>query len=174
MMLNAKKISTFLSVQYMGSLYISTHTVTHTKPRHTPFVGVFDEQAGQQGLGVGRQSAWELDVLHEDELKQLLMVLVVERQSSTHHLIRNHTQTPPVHRPTVVVVLQDLRRVERKKYTITFFRWDYLFYWTSASILHFCIYFIGQYRLPKVFVKRQMSEERQQRKVNVPFCSREK
>lgn len=89
-------------------------------PPNPPFVGVFDEQTGQQRLGVCRQSARELDVLHQDELKQLLMVLVVERQPATHHLIGHHTQTPPVHRPTVVVVLQDLwggegRRSEEKR-----------------------------------------------------------
>lgn len=75
-----------------------------------PFVGVFDEQAGQQRLGVRGQRARELDVLHEYEFKQLLVVLVVEWQASTHHLVRHHTQTPPVHRPAVVIVLQDLWR----------------------------------------------------------------
>lgn len=76
---------------------------------HVPFVGVFDEQAGQQRLGVRGQRARELDVLHEYEFKQLLVVLVVEWQASTHHLVRHHTQTPPVHRPAVVIVLQDLQ-----------------------------------------------------------------
>lgn len=75
-----------------------------------PFVGVLDEQPRQQRLGVGRQRSGELDLLHEDELKQLLVVLVVERQAATHHLIHHHTQTPPVHCPPVVVVLQHLRR----------------------------------------------------------------
>ena len=92
---------------------------------HAPFVGVFDEQAGQQRLGVGRQSARKLDVLHEDELEQLLVVLVVEGKSAAHHLVRHHAQTPPVHRPTVVVVLQDLRSEDTREFR--FFKWDHLF-----------------------------------------------
>lgn len=73
-----------------------------------PFVGVLDEQPRQQRLGVCRQRPWELDLLHEDQLEQFLVVLVVERQAATHHLVRHHAQTPPVHRPPVVVVLQHL------------------------------------------------------------------
>ena len=80
-----------------------------------PFVGVLDEQAGQQGLGVRRQRSGELDVLHQDELKQLLVVLVVEGQPAAHHLVRHHAQTPPVHRPAVVVVLQDLQTGARSE-----------------------------------------------------------
>ena len=80
-----------------------------------PFVGVLDEQAGQQGLGVRRQRSGELDVLHEDELKQLLVVLVVKGQPAAHHLVRHHAQTPPVHRPTIVVVLQNLQSVGRSE-----------------------------------------------------------
>lgn len=76
------------------------------------------------------------------------MVLVVERQSTAHHLVRHHTQTPPVHCPTVVVVLQDLGR---EIYNSCFLKWEHLFYWTSALVLHVHFYFIGQYRLPKVF-----------------------
>ncbi len=37
------------------------------------------------------------------------MVLIVERQSATHHLIHDHTETPPVHRTAVIIVLQHLR-----------------------------------------------------------------
>lgn len=74
------------------------------KRGHTPFVGVFDEQAGQQRLGISRQRARELDVLHEDELKQLLVVLVVERQSAAHHLVHHHAKTPPIHGAAIVVV----------------------------------------------------------------------
>lgn len=96
-------------------LYILTYVKRNT---HTPFVGVFDEQAGQQRLGVGGERARELDVLHEDEFKQFLVVLVVERQSATHHLVRHHAQTPPVHRPAIVVVLEDLGR---KKDTVPAF-----------------------------------------------------
>ena len=104
------------SVVFCVSVWFSSvlsHTTTQETPGHTPFVGVFDEQAGQQRLGVGGQRAGELDVLHEDELEQLLVVLVVERQPAAHHLVRHHTQTPPVHRPPVVVVLQDLRRGDK-------------------------------------------------------------
>ena len=116
--------------------------------QHTPFVGVFDEQTGQQGLGVCRQSARKLYVLHEDELKKLLVVLVVERQSAAHHLVRHNTQTPPIHSSTIVVVLQHLRTEDKQRCTISLM--GNLFNWTSGFILHFCIYFIGQYGLPKV------------------------
>lgn len=56
----------------------NAHTDAYMKPMHTPFVRVFDEEAGQQRLCVRGQRARQLDVFHEDELKQLLMVLVVE------------------------------------------------------------------------------------------------
>lgn len=36
------------------------------------------------------------------------MVLVVKRQTAAHHLIHDDTQAPPVHRPAVVVIFQDL------------------------------------------------------------------
>lgn len=74
-----------------------------------PLFGVLLEQASQQGLGLGRQVPGEADLLHEDELKQTLMVLVVERQTAAHHLIHDYTQTPPVHCPAIVIIFQDLR-----------------------------------------------------------------
>ena len=35
---------------------------------------------------------------------------VIERQSANHHLVHHHPDSPPVHGPAVVVVLQDLGR----------------------------------------------------------------
>ena len=75
---------------------------------YLPLLGVLFEQAGEQGPALRAQGAWETDVLHEDELKQLLVVLVVEGQPTTHHLVHDHAQTPPVHRPAIVIVLQNL------------------------------------------------------------------
>lgn len=73
-----------------------------------PLLGVLLEQAGQQGLGLGRQVLGEADLLHEDQLKEALVVLVVEGQPAAHHLVHDHAQPPPVHCSTVVVVLQHL------------------------------------------------------------------
>jgi len=69
-----------------------------------PLFGVLFQQAGQQGLGLRRQVPGEADLLHENEFKQTLMVLVVERQTAAHHLIHNYTEAPPVHRPAVVII----------------------------------------------------------------------
>lgn len=71
-------------------------------------LGVLLEQASQQGLGLGGQVLGEADLLQEDQLKETLVVLVVEGQPAAHHLVHDHAQTPPVHRSTVVVVLQHL------------------------------------------------------------------
>jgi len=73
-----------------------------------PLFGVFLEQTGQQGFGVRRERSREADVLHQDELEQTLVILVIERQPAAHHLVHHHSQTPPVHRTAVVVVLQHL------------------------------------------------------------------
>ena len=35
---------------------------------------------------------------------------VIERKSANHHLVHHHPDSPPVHGPAVVVVLQDLGR----------------------------------------------------------------
>jgi len=71
---------------------------------HTPLFGILFEQAGQQGLGFGRQVLGEADLLHENKFKETLVVLVVEGQPTAHHLVHDHAQPPPVHRSAVVVV----------------------------------------------------------------------
>lgn len=45
-----------------------------------PLFGILLEQLSQQGLGLRAQDLWEADILHEDEIEELLMVLVVEGQ----------------------------------------------------------------------------------------------
>lgn len=77
---------------------------------HIPLFGILFEEASQQGLGFRSQILGESNLLHEDELKQTLVVLVVEGQPTAHHLVHDHTQSPPVNRSPVVVVLQHLDR----------------------------------------------------------------
>lgn len=45
-----------------------------------PLFGVLLEQSSQQGPGLMAQDLWEADVLHEDDLKELHVVLVLEGQ----------------------------------------------------------------------------------------------
>jgi hypothetical protein len=92
----------------------NTHSHTHTYTTHThtesvPLLGVLDEQAGEQCLGILGQGAWELDLLQQDELKQHVVVAVIEGQAAAHHLVHDHARAPPVHRPPVVIVLQHLQ-----------------------------------------------------------------
>lgn len=74
-----------------------------------PLHRVFLEKAGEQRARLWAERAGKADVFHEDELKQLFMVLVVKRQPAAHHLVHHHAKTPPVHSTAVVVVLQHLR-----------------------------------------------------------------
>ena len=70
----------------------------------SPLHRVFLQKAREQRACLWAECAREADVLHEDELEQLLVVLVVEWQSATHHLVHHHPQTPPVHSTAIVVV----------------------------------------------------------------------
>lgn len=70
----------------------------------SPLHWVFLQETREQGTRFRTQSARETDVFHEDELEQFLMVLVVEGESAAHHLVHDHTKTPPVHGAAVVVV----------------------------------------------------------------------
>lgn len=70
----------------------------------SPLHWVFLEKAREQRACLRAQCPREADVFHENELKQLLVILVVERQSAAHHLIHYHPQTPPVHSTAIVVV----------------------------------------------------------------------
>ena len=45
----------------------------------------------------------------QDEIEQHLVVAVVEGQVAADHLVHDNADTPPVHRATVVVVLEHLR-----------------------------------------------------------------
>lgn len=73
-----------------------------------PLLGVLLEQPCEQGLGLGAECAWEADLLQEDEFEEALVVLVVEGQAAAHHLVHDHAQPPPVHRPAIVIVFQHL------------------------------------------------------------------
>ena len=75
-----------------------------THQQHLPLSGVFLQQSGQEAAGVLRDGARVAYRFHKDEFKQDLGVTVIERQSSTDHLIRHDARAPPVHRPAVVVV----------------------------------------------------------------------
>lgn len=90
---------------YCGATGVVQGT-THSQA--TPLLRVLLQQSSQQGLGLWPKCSWEADLLHEDELKEALMILVVEGQAATHHLVHDHAQPPPVHRTPVVIVLQHL------------------------------------------------------------------
>ena len=45
----------------------------------------------------------------EDVVVHLCHVAAVERRKAVHHLVRDHSKAPPVHRTTVVLFLEDLR-----------------------------------------------------------------
>ncbi len=75
-----------------------------------PLVRVLGQQAAEQVLGLLRQIARELDLLHEDQLEEDVMVAVVERQPAAHHLVHDDAQAPPVDGAAVVVVLEHLGR----------------------------------------------------------------
>lgn len=77
-----------------------------------PLHRVFLQKTREQRTSLRAEGPREADVLHEDELKQLLVVLVVEGQPAAHHLVHHHPETPPVHSTAVVVVFQDLEDVE--------------------------------------------------------------
>ena len=74
----------------------------------SPLLRVLLKQPSKQGLGLRAERAREADLLHEDEFEEALVILVVEGQAAAHHLVHDHAQPPPVHRPAVVVVLQHL------------------------------------------------------------------
>ena len=78
--------------------------MTSTHHQHLPLSGVFLQQSGQEAAGVLRDGARVAYRFHKDEFKQDLGVTVIERQSSTDHLIRHDARAPPVHRPAIVVV----------------------------------------------------------------------
>ena len=76
------------------------------------------------------------------------MVLVVERQSAAHHLVRHHAQAPPVHGSAVVIVFKDLRRDASKQPSWALFGW----------ILHLYIYPTEQSR-PLTVVSEETREQ---------------
>lgn len=43
------------------------------------------------------------------------MVLVIKGQSTTHHLIHDHAETPPVYCSAIVIVLKNLENKQKKK-----------------------------------------------------------
>ena len=54
---------------------------------------------------------------NKDEFKKDFVVSGVKRQTATHHLVHDHTHSPPVHCPAIVIVLQHLTQVKGHKIT---------------------------------------------------------
>ena len=75
-----------------------------------PLVRVFRQKTAEKVLRFLRERSRELDLLHEDELEQDVVVAVVERQPAAHELVHDDAEAPPVHRSPVVVVLEHFRR----------------------------------------------------------------
>lgn len=74
---------------YLRFSLVDKFVFEHTT-QHAPLLGVLLEQASQQGLRLWSQVLGEADLLHEDKLKQTLMVLIVKGQPATHHLVHDH------------------------------------------------------------------------------------
>lgn len=74
-----------------------------------PLVRIFRQETAEKILGFLRQRSRELDLLHEDELEQDVVIAVVERQTATHELVHDDAEAPPVHRSAVVVVFEHFR-----------------------------------------------------------------
>lgn len=51
---------------------------------------------------------WIEDVVMENRLKQVIFIICFERRLSGHHFIHQHPQGPPVHRSSILQLLQDL------------------------------------------------------------------
>lgn len=97
-------------IQFLGTIWRFPLLYSHLlKFNSLPLHRVFLEKAREQRARLWAERAGKADVFHEDELKQLFMVLVVKRQPAAHHLVHHHAKTPPVHSTAVVVVLQHLR-----------------------------------------------------------------
>lgn len=103
-------ISHILFLKFLGTIWRFPLLHSHLlKFNSLPLHRVFLEKAREQRARLWAERAGKADVFHEDELKQLFMVLVVKRQPAAHHLVHHHAKTPPVHSTAVVVVLQHLR-----------------------------------------------------------------
>lgn len=99
--------SNLITVIVQGTVDMNSCGTFHkinTPCKEKPLFRVLLQKTSQQGLGFGGQIPGETDLLHENEFKQTLVVLVVERQPATHHLIHDYAQTPPVHCPSVVII----------------------------------------------------------------------
>lgn len=48
------------------------------------------------------------DVVVQDGLEQVVLVVGLERRLAGHHLVHQHAEGPPVHRGSVLQLLQDL------------------------------------------------------------------
>lgn len=55
------------------------------------------------------------DVIMENRLKKVILIISFKRRLASHHLIHQHTQSPPVHRRAVLKLLQDLRTTKLHK-----------------------------------------------------------
>ena len=69
----------------------------------------------EYGDGLPGEPDWVEDVVVEDALKEVVLVVGLEGRLPRHHLVHQHAQRPPVHRRTVVQLLQDLREGGRKR-----------------------------------------------------------
>lgn len=80
----------------------------------SPLLWVFLKQSWQQRFCLRSKCTRKTDLIHEDQFKEFLMILVVEGQPAAHHLVHDYTQPPPVHRPAIIIVLKNLRESSRE------------------------------------------------------------
>lgn len=52
------------------------------------------------------------DIVVENRLKQVVFIIGFERRLSGHHLIHQHPKGPPVHRGSILQLLQDLNSTQ--------------------------------------------------------------
>lgn len=53
------------------------------------------------------------------------MILVVEGQPAAHHLVHDHTQPPPVHRPAIIIVLKNLKEKAAENLSHKLWIWQF-------------------------------------------------
>lgn len=79
------------------------------RPSTQPILRLFHQQSSQQIARICGDIPRELDLLHQDQREQDVVITVVERQPAAHHLVHYDSGAPPVHGQPVIVVLEHLR-----------------------------------------------------------------
>lgn len=73
-----------------------------------------DTYRSEDGNGFFAEPHRVEDVVMENRLEQVVFIIGFERRLSGHHLIHQHPQGPPVHRGSVLQLLQDLISTTRR------------------------------------------------------------